>query len=50
MLHLKDRPSFERWKMQIAKFIKEECIIEKLFVGHSMGGGLALALVPEFRS
>lgn len=43
-----DCPSFERWKMQIAKFIKEERIEKPILVGHSMGGGLALAIAAEF--
>ena len=38
----------ERWKMQIAKFIKEERIEKPILVGHSMGGGLALAIAAEF--
>ena len=41
-------PSFERWKMQIAKFIKEERIEKPILVGHSMGGGLVLAIAAEF--
>lgn len=41
-------PSFERWKMQIAKFIKEERIEKPIIVGHSMGGGLVLAIAAEF--
>jgi pimeloyl-ACP methyl ester carboxylesterase len=41
-------PSFERWKMQSAKFIKEERIEKPILVGHSMGGGLALAIAAEF--
>ncbi|WP_044264831.1 alpha/beta fold hydrolase [Bacteroides timonensis] len=43
-----ERPSFERWKMQIAEFIKEERIEKPILVGHSMGGGLALAIAAEF--
>lgn len=34
--------------MQIAKFIKEERIEKPILVGHSMGGGLALAIAAEF--
>lgn len=41
-------PSFERWKMQIAKFIKDKQIEKPILVGHSMGGGLALAIAAEY--
>lgn len=34
--------------MQIAKFIKEERIEKPILVGHSMGGGLTLAIAAEF--
>ena len=34
--------------MQIAKFIKEERIEKPILMGHSMGGGLTLAIAAEF--
>lgn len=41
-------PSFEGWKNQIAQFIQEEGIEQPIIVGHSMGGGLVLALASDF--
>ncbi len=41
-------PSFESWKMQIARFIKEKNIEKPILIGHSMGGGLALAIASDF--
>lgn len=41
-------PSFEGWKNEIATFIKEERIDSPILVGHSMGGGLALAVAADF--
>lgn len=41
-------PSFENWEMQIARFIKEKNIEKPILIGHSMGGGLALALAADF--
>lgn len=41
-------PSFERWNMQISEFIKNEKIEKPIIVGHSMGGGLALAIAADF--
>lgn len=41
-------PSFESWKIQVSKFIKNERIEKPIIVGHSMGGGLALAIAADF--
>lgn len=43
-----ENPSFEDWKKQIAVYIKKEKIEAPILVGHSMGGGLALALASDF--
>lgn len=40
--------SFESWKCGIARFIEEEKIESPILVGHSMGGGLALAIASDF--
>lgn len=37
-------PSFEEWKQQIIGFIESEHLVKPVLVGHSMGGGLALAV------
>jgi pimeloyl-ACP methyl ester carboxylesterase len=41
-------PSFEGWKKQIARFITENGLKEPIIVGHSMGGGLALAIAADY--
>lgn len=43
-----EAPSFEAWKCGIARFIEEEAIKNPILVGHSVGGGLALALASDF--
>lgn len=43
-------PSFEKWKCGMIQFIEDEKLKNPILVGHSMGGGLALAIasdVPE---
>jgi pimeloyl-ACP methyl ester carboxylesterase len=40
--------SFENWKNQIANYIKDNKIEEPIIIGHSMGGGLALALAADY--
>lgn len=44
----KKEASFNLWKNQIAHFIQQEKIEKPIIVGHSMGGGLAMALVAEY--
>ena len=39
-----ENPSFEDWKQQIIRFIEEEHIEKPILVGHSMGGGMSLAV------
>lgn len=41
-------PSFENWKTGIANYIKENKIEKPIIIGHSMGGGLALAIAADY--
>ena len=41
-------PSFENCKVGIAKFIKEKNIEKPILIGHSMGGGLAMAIAADY--
>src|SRR5699024_2031103 len=41
-------PSFKKWETAIADFIKTENIKNPSLIGHSMGGGLALALAADY--
>jgi pimeloyl-ACP methyl ester carboxylesterase len=41
-------PSFEKWEDAIASFIKDKRINQPVIIGHSMGGGLALALAADY--
>ena len=41
-------PSFENWKNGIANYIKENKIEKPILIGHSMGGGLALAIAADY--
>lgn len=41
-------PSFESWKVGIANFIKEKNIEKPILIGHSMGGGLAMAIAADY--
>ena len=40
--------SFENWKNEIANYIKDNKIEKPIVIGHSMGGGLALALAADY--
>jgi pimeloyl-ACP methyl ester carboxylesterase len=40
--------SFENWETSIANYIKENKINKPILIGHSMGGGLALALASDY--
>ena len=44
----KEKASFNLWKEQIANFIQQEKIEKPIVIGHSMGGGLALALAADY--
>lgn len=41
-------PTFENWKAQIVRYIKNEKIEKPIVIGHSMGGALALAIAADF--
>lgn len=41
-------PSFNQWETGIANFIKTNNIDKPIIIGHSMGGGLALALAADY--
>lgn len=41
-------PSFENWKTEIANYIKANKIEKPILAGHSMGGGLALAIAADY--
>ncbi|MDP5198015.1 alpha/beta fold hydrolase [Flavobacterium sp. DG2-3] len=41
-------PSFENWKNGIANYIKDNKIEKPIVIGHSMGGGLALAIAADY--
>ncbi|AWG24908.1 alpha/beta fold hydrolase [Flavobacterium kingsejongi] len=41
-------PTFENWKAQIGRYIKNEKIEKPIVIGHSMGGALALAIAADF--
>ena len=41
-------PTFSGWEKGIADFIKENNIDKPVIIGHSMGGGLALAIASDY--
>lgn len=41
-------PSFKNWENEIANYIKDNKIEKPIVVGHSMGGGLALAVAADY--
>ncbi|EJL59551.1 alpha/beta fold hydrolase [Flavobacterium sp. CF136] len=41
-------PSFENWKNEIANYIITNKIEKPILIGHSMGGGLALAIAADY--
>jgi pimeloyl-ACP methyl ester carboxylesterase len=43
-----EKPSFKTWKNRIADYIKEENIESPIIIGHSMGGGLAMAIAADY--
>jgi pimeloyl-ACP methyl ester carboxylesterase len=43
-----DNPSFAGWEKAIADFITKNKVTDAFIVGHSMGGGLALALASDY--
>jgi pimeloyl-ACP methyl ester carboxylesterase len=43
-----ENPTFKNWEDAIAKYITDNKIAKPIIVGHSMGGGLALALAADY--
>ncbi|WP_281310722.1 alpha/beta fold hydrolase [Flavobacterium flavigenum] len=43
-----ENSSFKNWKDGIAAFIKDQKIEKPVVIGHSMGGGLALAIASDY--
>lgn len=43
-----DNPSFKNWEGKIADYIKDNKIEKPILVGHSMGGGLAMAIAADY--
>lgn len=41
-------PTFENWKNEIANYIITNKIEKPILIGHSMGGGLALAIAADY--
>lgn len=41
-------PTFKNWETGIVNYIKENKIEKPILVGHSMGGGLALAIASDY--
>ena len=41
-------PSFAHWELGIADYVKQHHIDKPVIVGHSMGGGLALAIAADY--
>lgn len=42
------KATFANWENSIAKYIKENNIEKPILIGHSMGGGLALAIASDY--
>lgn len=43
-----NNPSFKDWEKGIANYIKDNKIEKPIIIGHSMGGGFALALAADY--
>lgn len=43
-----DNPTFDHWKNEIARYIADKKIDKPIVVGHSMGGGLAMAIASAY--
>ena len=43
-----EEPTFEKWKTGIAQYILDMKIVKPVIIGHSMGGGLALAIASDY--
>lgn len=43
-----ENASFKNWENEIANYIKDNKIVKPIVIGHSMGGGLALAIAADY--
>lgn len=43
-----ENPSFEKWKSEIERFIREKNLEKPIVIGHSMGGVLAMAIASDY--
>lgn len=41
-------PTFEGWKSQIVNYLQQQKINKPVIIGHSMGGGLAMAIAADY--
>lgn len=44
----KKNPSFENWEQGIVEYLRDQQLGKVIVIGHSMGGGLALALAADY--
>jgi pimeloyl-ACP methyl ester carboxylesterase len=42
------KPTFTSWEKAIAMYIQQNKIVQPIIIGHSMGGGLAMALAADY--
>jgi len=42
------KPTFTSWEKAIATYMQQNKIVQPIIVGHSMGGGLAMALAADY--
>lgn len=47
-IHPQPNASFKNWETQIVAFINNNKIVNPILMGHSMGGGLALAIASDY--
>lgn len=40
--------SYKNWETEIAKYITDNKIVKPIFIGHSIGGGMALLLASDY--
>ncbi|TPG38912.1 alpha/beta fold hydrolase [Flavobacterium pectinovorum] len=43
-----ENATFKNWENEIANYIKDNKIVKPIVIGHSMGGGLALAIAADY--
>jgi pimeloyl-ACP methyl ester carboxylesterase len=42
------KPTFTSWEKAIATYIQQNKLVQPIIIGHSMGGGLAMALAADY--